>query len=117
MFCPFTKSLFDPRPCTGSRFCEGQRFVKASCHKNAENIPLLHIYIHIRHCFPRCAPGSTPTELRKEAARFVDRWGEALVEEFVDGLEVTVLACEDPDNPGKPRVFHPVQVSVTFTES
>lgn len=42
--------------------------------------------------------------------RFTDMFGEALVEEFIDGTEVSVLAFEDLD--GRPnKVLPPIQVS------
>ncbi|CEO95201.1 hypothetical protein PBRA_003967 [Plasmodiophora brassicae] len=48
-------------------------------------------------------------ELHKEAKRFIDMFGEVLVEEFIEGVEINVLAFEDLD--GDPtRVLHPIQV-------
>ena len=49
-------------------------------------------------------------DLVVRAAKFVDDYQFALVEEFIVGDEVTVLACADSTQPSGVRVYHPVQV-------
>jgi D-alanine-D-alanine ligase len=37
------------------------------------------------------------------------RHGAALIEEFIEGSEVTVLVAEDPDDPARPKTYVPIQ--------
>ena len=53
----------------------------------------------------------TMEELVNRAERFIKDYQFALVEEFVTGDEVTVLACADSSQPDGVRVFHPVMVN------
>lgn len=55
-------------------------------------------------------------ELKFEATRFMKLFGDVLVEEYIEGVEVTVLACEDPHT-GKTRVFTPIQFNFPVGES
>lgn len=52
----------------------------------------------------------TMEDLVPRAAKFVNDYQFALVEEFIIGDEVTVLACADSTQPSGVRVYHPVQV-------
>lgn len=49
-------------------------------------------------------------QLRSEVARFLDSFGGALIEEFIDGPEFTVLVAEDPDAPERPVAFVPTRL-------
>lgn len=49
-------------------------------------------------------------QLENRVERFIKEYQAALVEEFVTGDEVTVLACADSTQPNGVRVYHPVQV-------
>lgn len=51
----------------------------------------------------------TPDELRSEAQRFIDTFGGALIEEFIEGREATVLVAENSKDPSNPFVFTPVE--------
>eukprot|EP00667_Euglena_gracilis_P006492 EG_transcript_6549 len=51
----------------------------------------------------------TPEELRREARRFTGEFGGALIEEFIDGREATVLVAENPDDPANPLALLPVE--------
>ena len=37
------------------------------------------------------------------------RHGAALIEEFIEGTECTVLVAENPDDPARPRTYTPIQ--------
>ncbi|MDC0716485.1 D-alanine--D-alanine ligase [Nannocystis bainbridge] len=50
----------------------------------------------------------TPDELLARARGTIDEFGGALLEEFVEGHEYTVLVAENPDDPARPLVFPPV---------
>ncbi len=47
--------------------------------------------------------------LRQQAEITLQKFGGALLEEFIDGREFTVLVAENPDNPLKPVTFQPVE--------
>lgn len=49
-------------------------------------------------------------QLHDVAARMVAEYGQALVEEFVEGREFTVLISEDPDDPEQPHAYVPMEV-------
>jgi D-alanine-D-alanine ligase len=53
---------------------------------------------------------TTRTELRREVMRFVDDFGGALIEEFIEGREFTVLVAENPEDPGAPIAFTPLEI-------
>eukprot|EP00474_Spongospora_subterranea_P010538 CRZ10996.1 hypothetical protein [Spongospora subterranea] len=48
-------------------------------------------------------------ELRDEVKRFIDMFGDALVEEFIEGVEINVLAMEELDG-NSIRVLQPIQI-------
>jgi len=51
----------------------------------------------------------TPAGLRRQARKVVARRGRALVEEFVEGEECTVLVAEEPDAPRRPTTYTPIR--------
>lgn len=57
----------------------------------------------------RDARVATPDALVREATRMIEAFGGALVEEFVEGREFTVLVSEDADAPDRPRTWAPVE--------
>ena len=48
-------------------------------------------------------------ELEAQVTRMVERHGSALVEEFIEGTECTVLVAENPSDPFRPTTYQPVQ--------
>ncbi len=46
--------------------------------------------------------------LRRQAERMIDRFGGALIEEFIEGGEATVLVAENPADPASPTAFTPI---------
>jgi D-alanine-D-alanine ligase-like ATP-grasp enzyme len=48
-------------------------------------------------------------DLVEVASNFMDRFYEALVEEFIEGMEVSVLACENPKT-STSQTFCPIQI-------
>jgi D-alanine-D-alanine ligase len=57
----------------------------------------------------RDARVTTPDALRREARRMIADFGGALIEEFVEGREFTVLVTENPDDPRRPHAYVPVE--------
>ncbi len=53
----------------------------------------------------------TPIALREESDKIIKEFGEALVEEFVEGREFTVLVAENAQDPANPVVFPAVEFS------
>ncbi|MFQ5526371.1 MAG: SET domain-containing protein-lysine N-methyltransferase [Thermoanaerobaculia bacterium] len=47
--------------------------------------------------------------LLKQARIMIKAYGGALIEEFIDGLECTVLVAENPEDPDRPIVYQPIQ--------
>ena len=52
---------------------------------------------------------ASPAGLRRQADRIMRRHGAALIEEFIEGTEVTVLVAENPDDPARPKTYTPMQ--------
>jgi D-alanine-D-alanine ligase-like ATP-grasp enzyme len=50
----------------------------------------------------------TPDALRAQARRMLDDYAGALIEEFIEGKEATVLVAENPDAPHEPTTYQPV---------
>jgi D-alanine-D-alanine ligase-like ATP-grasp enzyme len=48
-------------------------------------------------------------ELKKRAAITMKSEGRALIEEFIEGREFTCLVAENPEDPGHPHAFKPVE--------
>jgi D-alanine-D-alanine ligase len=51
----------------------------------------------------------TPAGLRRQARKIMSRYDAALIEEYVDGIECTVLVAENPENPARPKTYAPMQ--------
>ena len=51
----------------------------------------------------------TPEGLRIQAKKIISRHGTALIEEFIEGIECTVLIAENPEDPKRPIAYTPVQ--------
>ena len=53
----------------------------------------------------------TPAGLRIQARKIMSRHGAALIEEYIEGTECTVLIVENPDDPDRPITYTPAQYS------
>lgn len=51
----------------------------------------------------------TPEELEMQYARMAEQYGSALIEEFIDGREFTVLVAENAKDPSNPLVYEPLE--------
>ncbi len=59
----------------------------------------------------------TPAGLEIQAKKILRRHGAALVEEFVEGIECTVLVSENPEDSANPWTYMPVQYAFPKGES
>ena len=59
----------------------------------------------------------TPAGLRQQARKMMRRHGAALIEEFVEGTECTVLVAENPDDAARPWTSTPMQYRFPEGES
>jgi D-alanine-D-alanine ligase len=59
----------------------------------------------------------TPEELHHEARKVMSRFRAALIEEYVEGLECTVLVAESPSDPTRPTTYVPIQYGFPDGES
>jgi D-alanine-D-alanine ligase len=57
----------------------------------------------------RLSRARTPAGLRRQARKIMSRFGSALIEEFIEGTECTVLVAENPDDPLRPTTYTPMQ--------
>jgi D-alanine-D-alanine ligase len=51
----------------------------------------------------------SPAGLRQQVRKIMRRHGAALIEEFIEGTECTVLVAENPDDPARPVTYTPIQ--------
>ncbi len=65
----------------------------------------------------RASRVKTPAGLRRQARKIMSRYGSALIEEYVDGTECTVLVAENPDDPDNPVTYIPLQYRFPDGES
>jgi D-alanine-D-alanine ligase len=57
----------------------------------------------------RASRVASPAGLRRQAKKIMSKHGAALIEEFIEGTECTVLVAENPDGRRRPRTYGPVQ--------
>ncbi|MFN0124277.1 MAG: SET domain-containing protein-lysine N-methyltransferase [Blastocatellia bacterium] len=95
----FPAYVFARQPADTERALAGLRF------------PLL-----VKHPHGHSSMGLTPDSrvtnadaLRRETATMMDRYGAALIEEFIEGIEYTVLVTEPPDKTETAWTFPPVE--------
>ena len=60
---------------------------------------------------------TTVAELEEQAALNVSRFGGALIEEFVEGREATVLVAENAEDPGRPITYRSLEYRFPAGES
>jgi D-alanine-D-alanine ligase len=65
----------------------------------------------------RASRVQSPAGLRRQARKFISRFGASLIEEYIDGAECTVLVAENPDDAGQPVTYVPLQYRFPDGES
>jgi len=92
-------------------------YVLARCHADVERAAEeLHFPLFVKHYssyssvdLSRRSRVCSPAGLRQQAHKIMRRHGAALIEEFIDGPECTVLVAENPDDPARPKTYTPIQ--------
>lgn len=59
----------------------------------------------------------TPAGLRRQFGKIRAKHGAALIEEYIDGTECTVLVAENPDDAARPTAYTPIQYRFPDGES
>ncbi len=59
----------------------------------------------------------TPAGLRQQAKKIMRKHGMALIEEYIEGIECTVLVAENPGDPKHPKTYTPMQYRFPEGES
>jgi len=65
----------------------------------------------------RASRVATPSGLVRQANKIIRRHGRALIEEYVDGAECTVLVAENAEDPSSPITYMPVRYQFPKGES
>lgn len=60
---------------------------------------------------------TTPETLRIQAEMMIGEYGGAMIEEYVDGREFTVLVVENADDPARPHAYPPLELHFPPGES
>jgi D-alanine-D-alanine ligase-like ATP-grasp enzyme len=59
----------------------------------------------------------TSEQLHERAGEMIQHYGAALIEEFIEGRECTVLVAENPDDPAHPTAYQPIEYRFPAGES
>ena len=65
----------------------------------------------------RASRVQSPAGLRRQARKIMSRFGAALIEEYIEGTECTVLVAENPDDALHPTTYLPMQYRFPEGES
>src|SRR6202790_4907284 len=92
-------------------------YVLASCEADVERAArVLRFPLFVKHYssyssvdLSRRSRVCSPAGLRQQARKIMRRHGAALIEEFIEGTECTVLVAENPDDPARPKTYTPIQ--------
>ncbi|RLB47608.1 MAG: hypothetical protein DRJ42_25050, partial [Deltaproteobacteria bacterium] len=60
---------------------------------------------------------TTRKQLFRQAREMIENYGGALIEEFIEGIECTVLVAENPEDPEHPTTYLPMQYRFPEGES
>ena len=121
-FTGATSVFYEPTRLDMKRACERSAiptpaFVLASDASDVERAArTLQFPLFVKHhssyasvALSRASRVVTPAGLRRQARKIMSRFGKALIEEYVDGIECTVLVAENPNDPQCPTTYAPVQ--------
>ena len=109
----------------GPRASHTPDYVLARCEADVERAAdTLRFPLFVKHYssyssvdLSRRSRVSSPAGLRQQARKIMRRHGAALIEEFIEGTECTVLVAENPDDPAHPKTYTPLQYRFPDGES
>ena len=101
------------------------KFVFAKTEKDVEKaIKMLKFPLFVKHHnsyasvdISRASKVMSPAGLKRQAKKIIRKHGAALIEEYIEGIECTVLIAETPRKPTKPTTYIPVQYKFPEGES
>jgi D-alanine-D-alanine ligase len=117
-----TSQFYEPSRETMKRVCRAwgidtPDYVVATCEADVERAAqTLQFPLFVKHPSSYASVGltaeskvDTPDALMKQARIMLDEFSGALIEEYIDGIECTVLVAENPDDPESPITYLPLQ--------
>lgn len=120
-FTGATSATFEPTREVMKRVCRAWEidtpgYVIARSDEDVERAAdMLRFPLFVKHPSSYASYGITPAsrvhnraQLAEQVALAVRQFGAALIEEYIDGAECTVLVAESPDG-GEPTVFQPIR--------
>jgi len=121
-FTGATSEFYEPSREAMKRACRAEgigtpAYVLAHCDADVERAAaVLRFPLFVKHYssyssvdLSRRSRVCSAAGLRQQAHKIMRRHGAALIEEFVEGTECTVLVAENPDDPQRPRTYTPIQ--------
>jgi D-alanine-D-alanine ligase-like ATP-grasp enzyme len=121
-FTGATSEFYEPSRETMKLACRAEGidtpdYVMARCEADLERAAeVLQFPLFVKHYssyssvdLSRRSRVCSPAGLRQQARKMMRRHGAALIEEFVEGTECTVLVAENPDDPARPKTYTPIQ--------
>lgn len=121
-FTGATSIFYEPSRKTMKRACKSQgiatpAFVLARNAKDVERAAAtLRFPLFVKHYssyssvdLTKRSRVTTAAGLRAQAKKIIGKHGAALIEEFIEGTECTVLVAENPDDPAHPTTYTPIQ--------
>ena len=129
-FTGATSEFYEPTRVQMKRACRAQgiptpAYVLARTEADVERAAKkLRFPLFVKHprsyasvSLSRASRVASPAGLRRQARKIMRRHGKALIEEYVEGTEATVLVAENPDDPATPTTYQPVQYEFPPGES
>jgi D-alanine-D-alanine ligase len=121
-FTGATSTFYEPSRESMKRVCrawgvETPAYVIAAGEQGIERAAdTLRFPLIVKHPSSYASTGLTPAScvqavgaLREQAREMIDVYGGALIEEFIEGTECTVLVAENPDAPDQPITYTPIR--------
>lgn len=129
-FTGATSEFYEPSREAMKRACRAEgidtpAYVRARCDADVERAAeQLRFPLFVKHYssyssvdLSRRSRVASPAGLRQQARKIMRHHGAALIEEFIEGVECTVLVAENPDDPARPRTYTPLQYRFPKGES
>jgi len=129
-FTGATSGFYEPSREAMKRACRAEGIdtpdhVLARCEADVERAAgVLRFPLFVKHYssyssvdLSRRSRVASPAGLRRQARKIMRRHGAALIEEFIEGTECTVLVAENPDDPLRPKTYTPIQYRFPDGES